>query len=84
MLNMAEAGAILHITPRTVRAWCSSGRLKSRLIGHRRLIAESDVVALLERAGDEDAAIARQARAMIEAERRAAARPPRPRPPRRG
>lgn len=73
MLSVSEAGDVLHVSVRTIRAWCASGRLRSRLVGRRRLISEGDIRALLDRDRDEEAAIERQAREMIDRERRSGA-----------
>jgi excisionase family DNA binding protein len=68
LLSLEEAGRALHVTTRTMRAWCASGRVRSRLVGRRRLIAEADVRVLLER--DQDALLEADARRMVAEERR--------------
>jgi excisionase family DNA binding protein len=43
-----EAAAIARTSPNTIRYWIQIGRLRSTKPGRRRLIAESDLVALLQ------------------------------------
>jgi excisionase family DNA binding protein len=47
-LLIDEAAEIARTSPNTIRYWIATGRLPSRRPGRRRLIAERDLIALIE------------------------------------
>lgn len=47
-LLIDEAAAIARTSPNTIRYWIQIGRLRSTRPGRRRLIAERDLIALIE------------------------------------
>jgi excisionase family DNA binding protein len=61
LVSIKEAAAILAISPWTVRAWITQGKITSAKLGTRRLVPESEVNRLLseaitQRRGMKDAA----------------------------
>ena len=61
LVSIKEAAAILAISPWTVRAWITQGKITSAKLGARRLVPESEVNRLLseaitQRRGMKDAA----------------------------
>jgi excisionase family DNA binding protein len=47
LVSIKDAAAILAISPWTVRAWITQGRISSAKLGARRLIPESEINRLL-------------------------------------
>jgi excisionase family DNA binding protein len=61
LVSIKDAAAILAISPWTVRAWITQGKITSAKLGARRLVPESEVNRLLseaitQRRGMKDAA----------------------------
>jgi excisionase family DNA binding protein len=61
LVSIKDAAAILAISPWTVRAWVTQGRISSAKLGARRLIPESEInrllaEAIVQRRGAKDAA----------------------------
>jgi excisionase family DNA binding protein len=61
LVSIKEAASILAISPWTVRAWITQGKITSAKLGARRLVPESEVNRLLseaitQRRGMKDAA----------------------------
>lgn len=50
LVSIKDAAAILAISPWTVRAWVTQGRITSAKLGTRRLIPESEINRLLAEA----------------------------------
>jgi excisionase family DNA binding protein len=50
LVSIKDAAAILAISPWTVRAWVTQGRISSAKLGARRLIPESEINRLLSEA----------------------------------
>jgi excisionase family DNA binding protein len=50
LMSIKDAAAILAISPWTVRAWVTQGKITSAKLGARRLIPESEVNRLLAEA----------------------------------
>jgi len=50
LVSIKEAAAILAISPWTVRAWITQGKITSAKLGARRLIPESEINRLLAEA----------------------------------
>lgn len=50
LVNIKDAAAILAISPWTVRAWITQGKISSAKLGARRLIPESEINRLLAEA----------------------------------
>lgn len=50
LVSIKDAAAILAISPWTVRAWVTQGRISSAKLGARRLIPESEINRLLTEA----------------------------------
>jgi excisionase family DNA binding protein len=47
LVNIKDAAAILAISPWTVRAWITQGKISSAKLGARRLVPESEINRLL-------------------------------------
>jgi excisionase family DNA binding protein len=47
LVNIKDAAAILAISPWTIRAWITQGKICSAKLGTRRLIPESEINRLL-------------------------------------
>ena len=61
LVSIKDAAEILAISPWTIRAWVTQGKISSAKLGARRLIPESEINRLLsetiiERRGAKDAA----------------------------
>jgi len=61
LVSIKDAAAILAISPWTVRAWVTQGKMSSAKLGTRRLIPESEIdrllsEAIVQRRGEKDAA----------------------------
>ncbi len=61
LVSIKDAAEILAISPWTVRAWVTQGKISSAKLGARRLIPESEInrlltEAIVERRGVKDAA----------------------------
>ena len=61
LVSIKDAAEILAISPWTVRAWVTQGRISSAKLGSRRLIPESAInrllsEAIIQRRGAKDAA----------------------------
>jgi excisionase family DNA binding protein len=61
LVSIKDAAAILAISPWTVRAWVTQGKISSAKLGARRLIPESEInrllaEAIIQRRGAKDAA----------------------------
>lgn len=61
LVSIKDAAEILAISPWTVRAWVTQGKISSAKLGARRLIPESEInrllsEALVQRRGAKDAA----------------------------
>src|SRR2546421_2422019 len=54
LLDIAQAAALLHVSPMSLRRWTNSGRLSCFRIGGRRerRFRRADLLALLERSGE--------------------------------
>ena len=50
LVSIKDAAAILAISPWTVRAWVTQGKISSAKLGARRLIPESEINRLLSEA----------------------------------
>jgi excisionase family DNA binding protein len=50
LVSIKDAAAILAISPWTVRAWVTQGKISSAKLGARRLIPESEINRLLAEA----------------------------------
>ena len=50
LVSVKDAAAILAISPWTVRAWVTQGKISSAKLGARRLIPESEINRLLAEA----------------------------------
>ncbi len=48
MLTVEEAAEVLRLSAYSIRRWTKSGKLKARKVGHRWLIPESAVQAIIQ------------------------------------
>ncbi len=56
LLTTSEAATLARVTPETVRAWVSAGRLAGHRSGRRLLVRRSDLMDLLRASGNDPVA----------------------------